>query len=112
MDVASVQKLKKLMYVLAQAVPFKPNYSKLERDLEISRNTLPKYMLLLEKAGLISVLREKVQGIKLLEKIEKVYLQNPNQAYVLSDVQPNIGTMRETIFFAWMRVGHFVSAFC
>ena len=109
-DVASIQKLKKLIYILAQAVPFKPNYSKLERDLEISRNTLPKYMLLLEKAGLISVLREKVQGIKLLEKIEKVYLQNPNQAYVLSNVQPNIGTMRETIFFAWMRVGHFVSA--
>lgn len=110
MDVASIQKLKKLLYILAQAVPFKPNYSKLERDLEISRNTLPKYMLLLEKAGLISVLREKAQGIKLLEKIEKIYLQNPNQAYVLSEERPNIGTIRETIFFAWTRVGHMVSA--
>lgn len=110
MEVASVQKLKKLLYVLAQSVPFKPNYAKLERDLEISRNTLPKYMLFLEKAGLIGVLREKASGIKLLEKIEKVYLHNPNEAYVLSDTTPDIGTIRETIFFAWLRVGHFVSS--
>ena len=110
MEVASVQKLKKLHYVLAQSVPFKPNYAKLERDLEISRNTLPRYMLFLEKAGLIGVLREKASGIKLLEKIEKVYLHNPNEAYVLSDTTPDIGTIRETIFFAWLRVGHFISS--
>ena len=110
MEVASVQKLKKLLYVLAQSVPFKPNYAKLERDLEISRNTLPKYMLFLEKAGLIGVLREKASGIKLLEKIEKVYLHNPNEAYVLSDTTPDLGTIRETIFFAWLRVGHFISS--
>lgn len=110
MEIASVQKLKKLLYILAQNVPFKPNYAKLERDLGISRNTLPKYMQYLEKAGLIGVLREKVQGIKLLEKIEKIYLNNPNEAYVLSDETPNIGTLRETIFFAWLRVEHLVSS--
>lgn len=109
-EIASVQKLKKLLYVLAQSVPFKPNYSKLERDLCISRNTLPQYLLYLEKAGLIGVLREKASGIKLLEKIEKLYLSNPNEAYVLSESLPDIGTIRETIFFAWMRVGHFVSS--
>ena len=110
MEIASVQKLKKLLYILAQSVPFKPNYSKLERDLGISRNTLPKYLLYLEKAGLIAILREKARGIKLLEKMEKVYLQNPNQAYVLSEEQPNIGNIRETIFMAWMQIGHFVSS--
>lgn len=110
MEIASVQKLKKLLYILAQNVPFKPNYAKLERDLGISRNTLPKYMLYLEKAGLIGVLREKVQGIKLFEKIEKIYLNNPNEAYILSDETPNIGTLRETIFFAWLRVEHLVSS--
>ena len=109
-EVASVQKLKKLLYVLAQSVPFKPNYAKLERDLEISRNTLPKYLLFLEKAGLIGVLREKANGIKLLEKIDKVYLHNPNEAYVLSATTPDIGAIRETIFFAWLRVGHFISS--
>ncbi len=110
MEIASVQKLKKLLYMLAQSVPFKPNYSKLERDLGISRNALPKYLLYLEKAGLIAILREKTKGIKILEKMEKVYLQNPNQAYVLSEDLPNIGNIRETIFMTWMQTGHFISS--
>ena len=110
MEIASVQKLKKLLYMLAQSVPFKPNYSKLERDLGISRNALPKYLLYLEKAGLIAILREKAKGIKILEKMEKVYLQNPNQAYVLSEDLPNIGNIRETIFMTWMQTGHFISS--
>lgn len=104
MNVASAQKLKKFLYLLAQSVPFKPNYAKLERDLEISRNTLPNYMLYLEKAGLLNLLPEKATGLKLLEKIEKVYLSNPNIAYVLSSNEPEIGNIRETIFFAWLRV--------
>ena len=110
MEIASVQKLKKLLYMLAQSVPFKPNYSKLERDLGIARNALPKYLLYLEKAGLIAILREKAKGIKILEKMEKVYLQNPNQAYVLSEDLPNIGNIRETIFMTWMQTGHFISS--
>ena len=112
MNIASVQKLKKLLYVLAQSVPFKPNYQKLERDLGISRNTLPQYMLYLEKAGLINVLREKAKGIKVLEKVDKVYLNNPNTAEALSEAEaePDTGNMRETMFLSWMRVGHFVTA--
>lgn len=110
MEVASVQKLKKLLYVLAQSVPFKPNYAKLERDLEIRRNTLPQYMNYLEKAGIINVLRTKAYGIKVLEKIEKIYLSSPNAAYVLSETTPNIGNIRESIFLAWMQVAHFITA--
>lgn len=110
MPVASSSKLKKLLYVLAQSVPFKPNYAKLERDLNISRNTLPDYMDYLEKAGLINLLREKAKGIKLLEKVEKVYLNNPNLSYALSEAMPDIGNLRETIFFAWLRVGHFITS--
>lgn len=109
-NASSRQKLKKLLYILAQSVPFKPNYSKLERDLNISRNTLPHYMHLLEKARLISLLPEKSDGIKLLEKIEKVYLQNPNIAYTLSDTTPNLGNIRESIFLAWTSVDHHVTA--
>jgi len=110
MNIASTFKLKKLLYMLAQSVPFKPNYTKLERDLEISRNTLPNYLLYLEKAGLINLLPEKTDGIKLLEKIEKVYLSNPNIAYVLSEKGPEIGNIRETIFFAWLRVVSHITA--
>lgn len=110
MNIASTQKLKKLLYMLAQSVPFKPNYTKLERDLEISRNTLPNYMLYLEKAGLINLLPEKATGTKILEKIEKVYLNNPNAAYALVSAEPEIGNIRETIFFAWLRTRYAVTA--
>lgn len=110
MNVASVHKLKKLLYVLAQSVPFKPNYAKLERDLDISRNSLPSYLLYLEKAGLINLLREKAAGLKVLEKIEKIYLNNPNMAYAMFFTDPEIGNVRETVFFSWLRVGHNVTA--
>lgn len=110
MNVASAFKLKKLLYALAQSVPFKPNYTRLERDLEISRNALPDYLLYLEKAGLINLLREKASGMKVLEKIDKIYLNNTDIAYLLSDTTPDIGNVRETVFFAWMRVGHFITA--
>lgn len=110
MNIASVFKLKKLLYVLAQSVPFKPNYAKLERDLEISRNTLPQYMLYLEKAGLINILREKATGMKMLEKIDKVYLNNPNFSFALQDTAPDIGNLRETIFLAWLQAKHIISS--
>ena len=109
MSVSSAAKLKKLLYVLAQSVPFKPNYSTLERDLQISRNTLPTYMAYLEKSQLINILREPVSGLKVLQKIEKVYLNNPNIAYALSESEPNKGNLRETIFFAWLRVVYSVT---
>ena len=110
MTVASAVKLKKLLYVLAQSVPFKPNYTKLARDLDIRRNVLPDYMSYLEKAGLVNLLREKAQGLKLLEKVEKIYLNNTNLAYALSEQVPDIGSVRETVFLSWMRVVCFVTS--
>ncbi len=98
MNVSSSAKLKKLLYVIAQSVPFKPNFSVLERELGISRNVLPDYLMYLEKAQLITMVREKANGIKILEKIDKIYLNNPNISYALSDAEPNIGTIRENIF--------------
>ena len=37
-------------------------------------------------------------------------MSNPNEAYALSETVPDIGTIRETIFLAWMHVGHFLSS--
>ena len=110
MNVSSAAKLKTLPYVLAQSVPFKPNYSTLERDLSISRNTLPAYMAYLEKAQLVNVLRTPAEGIKRLQKMEKIYLNNPKMAYALSETEPNKGSLRETVFFSWVRVDYPVTS--
>ena len=103
MSISSREQLKKLMYVLSQSVPYKPNYSELERDLGIPRNSLPDYVAYLEKARLLSALREKATGNGILRKINKIYLDNPNMAYALSATEPDVGNMRETIFIAWMK---------
>lgn len=104
MNVATSQKLKKLLYIIAQSVPFKPNFSKLSRDLEMTRNSLPDLMFYLEKAGVINQLRADTKGIKLLGKVDKVYLGNTNLAYAISDSLPDIGNLRETTFLTLMRV--------
>ena len=40
---------------------------------------------------------------KMLEKVEKLYLQNPNLAYALSATPPDVGSVRETLFLAWLK---------
>lgn len=110
MNISSSQKLKKLLYIIAQSVPFKPNFSKLSRDLDMSRNSVPDLMLYLEKAGVINQLRDDTKGIRLLGKVDKVYLSNTNLAYVLSDSLPDVGNLRETVFYAMMRTTQSVTS--
>lgn len=110
LSISASEKLKTLLYIVAQSVPFKPNYSKIARDLDMHRNAVSDLMVWLDKADLINILRDDVEGYKLLGKVNKIYLNNPNLAYALSDDEPNIGNIRETIFLAWLRATHKVTA--
>lgn len=103
LTVAAAAKLKKLMYMLAQSVPYKPNYTTLARDLEISRNTLPDYIDYLEKSGLFNSLKEKSNGAGILQKVEKLYLDNANIIYALGLDKADEGTIRETMFLSWLK---------
>jgi len=103
MTVSSAVKLKKLMYILAQSVPYKPVYATLARDLDISRNVLPDYISYLEKTGLFNALRVKASRDGALQKVEKLYLGNSNIAESVSDKTPDEGTVRETMFLAWTK---------
>ena len=60
-------------------------------------------MFYLEKAEIINQLRCDTEGVRLLGKVDKVYLNNTNLAYALSDSTPDIGNVRETVFFSMMR---------
>lgn len=103
MTIAATQKLKKFMYYISKSVPVKINYSDMARDLGLDRDDLPKYLEYLEKAELVSILRMKANGDAILRKMDKLYLHNPNMAYVLSGELPNTGNSRETIFFCWTK---------
>ncbi|HUZ57310.1 MAG TPA: AAA family ATPase [Hanamia sp.] len=88
-------KLKKLLAILAESVPFQPNIAELARKLNISRDTIYNYLKYLEKALLINTLHAKGKGISLLQKPEKIYLENTNLSYALQ-LDPNIGSIRES----------------
>ena len=106
----TARKLKKLMYVVAQSTPFKPNYSNLGRTLEMDRSMVAEVMNYLERAGLLRLLREDDDIMDRFTKVEKVYLNNTNLCYSLCDDEPDKGTLRETFFFSQVATGHRVSA--
>lgn len=99
-------KLKKLLAIIAQSVPFKPVMDRLANMVGTSRNLLPDYFLYMEKAGMIGQLRDTTGGIRGLGKVEKVYLDNPNLAFVLGSDNTDVGNVRETFFYNQMRVNH------
>ncbi len=69
LSVSMAEKLKTLLYIIAQSVPFKPNYTKIARDIDTNRNVVADLVVWLEKAGLINILRDETKGIKLLGKV-------------------------------------------
>lgn len=91
-----VIKLKKILSVIAQSAPFKPNIQKISERVEITRNSLVVYIRYLEDAGIIKQLFTDVSGIGSLQKPQKIYLDNSNLIYCLSTLNSQIGTVRET----------------
>lgn len=102
------RKLKELMQVIADSVPFKPNMTTLATTIKADRNNLPDYFELMERAGLIAQLHEATKGVRGLGKVDKVYLDNTNLSFALSSSTPDIGNLRETFFLNQMRVNHAV----
>lgn len=99
LSVSTARKLKRLLAIIAQSAPFKPNMSQIGGQLEVSRNNIADLCTYLEKAGLISQLRTSTNGIQGLGKVDKIYLDNPTLIYTLGNHNVEIGTVRETFFF-------------
>ena len=104
MNASTGRKLKKLLAVIAQSVPFKPVMDSIASVVGVSRNVLPDYFLYMEQTGMIGQLRDDIGGIRGVGKVEKVYLDNTNLAYVLGGSSTDIGNIRETFFYNQMRV--------
>ena len=110
MTAATGRKLKRLMAIVSTLAPFKPNMTSLGSQIQVSRNNVEDYLLDMEKAGMVAQLRTNAGGLGALGKTEKVYLDNTNILYNLSEGSEDIGNVRETFFFNQMRVGHKVTA--
>ncbi|MFI3239176.1 MAG: AAA family ATPase [Bacteroidales bacterium] len=103
-NLSTARKLKQLLSIISQSVPFKPNISSIATAISSSRNSIADYLLYIEEAGLISQLRTTTGGIKGLGKVDKVYLDNSNLIYALAFSNAEIGNIRETFFMNQLRV--------
>ncbi|MGQ7946432.1 ATP-binding protein [Flavobacterium sp. WC2509] len=97
-ELSYIGKIKQLLVIIAESVPFVPNVSKLSEKININRATLLSYLHYLDEIGLTHNLFKEASGISRLQKPSKIYLENTNLAYLLSRENTNIGNLRETFF--------------
>ena len=102
MKASTARKLKRMLTILSDLAPYKPSIENLAKEIGVSKNNVPDYLVYLERAGMIGLLKDNTMGMRNLGKIEKVYVDNPNLMSVLTPT-PNIGNIRETFFYNQMR---------
>lgn len=97
-EVSYVSKLKQLLQVISESVPFIPNVSKLSERIGLNRNTFTTYLYFLQEANLTRNLYKDASGITQLQKPDKIYLENTNFQYALAPKNTERGSIRETFF--------------
>ena len=104
----TLQKLKKLMVILANQVPFIPKMNEFYQEMQTSREQGLKLLNILEDAKLITMLKTSAKALKHISAPDKLYLDNTNMMHALS---PNAqaGTVRETFFMNQLSHSHRVS---
>src|ERR1019366_4685174 len=107
-EVAYVSKLKQLLQIISESVPFIPNVSKLSERIGVNRNTFISYLYFLQEAHIIRNLYKDAKGITQLQKPDKIFLENTNFQYAFSPVNANIGNLRETFFANQLSQSHLI----
>ncbi len=102
-------KLRQLVAVLADSVPFKVNISELSRKVGLSRDVLLRLLSALDRANLIKGIQQQGATSGYLTKPDKIYLNNTSLLYALNSNKKDIeGTMRETFFMNQLYKSHLV----
>ena len=83
-DVANTRKIKALLYVLANNLPFQVSIASLSKSIGLERNTVLAYLKYLDEAKLIKLLYSDILSVKKMQKPDKIFLDNSNLQYVLS----------------------------
>ena len=101
----TLQKVKRLLMIICEQVPFEPNMSKLWKQLDTNNELGLRMLYALDKAQILGLLTSKTKSYKHLYKPDKIYLGNPNLMHVLC---PRIdkGNERETFFYSQLCVAN------
>ncbi|WLD24712.1 ATP-binding protein [Flavobacterium dauae] len=102
----TVYKIKKMLMIIASLVPFSPNIAKLSAEIETNRANTIRYLDYLQKAGLTINLLSSKKGMSLMNKPDKIYLDNTNLQYALALSGVNEGNLRETFFANQIKTLH------
>ena len=97
-DIGLVSKIKQVLAIISESVPFTPNVTHLSQKMTVHRTTLMTYLHYLEEVGLTTNLQKEAKGSVKLQKPAKIYLENTNLMFVLSPSNANTGNARETFF--------------
>ncbi len=100
-------KLKQLVAVLADSVPFKINITELSRKVNLSRDALLRLLSALDRANLIKGIRKEGSASGYLTKPDKIYLNNTALLKAMHSTNINVeGTVRETFFMNQLLQAH------
>ena len=98
-------KVKRLLMIISEHVPFEPNMSELWKQLSTNNELGLRMLYSLDKAQILSLLTSKTKSYKYLSKPDKIFLNNPNLMHTLCPMV-EIGNERETFFNSQMSVAH------
>ncbi len=104
-EYVSIRKMKRLLVIVSQMVPFTPNMTKVGESIETTRQSVARMFQILERAALLIMLYSGKSNMQQLAKPEKVYLENTNLMYALSAAS-DIGNVRETFFANQLKSRH------
>jgi predicted AAA+ superfamily ATPase len=92
-----VHQLKKLLYMLANTPPYEIKKTSLSDATGIDRVTMNDYLLYMQKACLLNLVKPAGAGDGSVRKSEKLLLNNTNIQFAISN-NPDLGTTREIFF--------------
>ncbi len=99
----TIQKLQRMLMILAERIPQTPKMNELYAILETTREQGLKMLNLLQRSDLLHLLSTEAKELNHLVKPDKIYLNNPNLMFALTE-RSDKGTLRETFFINQLSV--------
>ena len=107
-DVACLPKLRRLLYIMLRETPCALNISSISEEIGLSRATTMNYIKYLKDARLLNLLY--MEGKSFPMKPTKVYMQNPNVAFMDVTRELDWQSICETYFYCSLHGSHKVNA--
>lgn len=101
----TIQKVRKLLMIISENVPFEPNMSMLWKQLSTNNELGLRMLYALDKAQILALLTSRIKNYKNLYKPDKIFLGNSCLMHALC-TRVDKGNERETFFFSQLNVGH------